>query len=159
MTTLLTRDGEEASDNFGSTRFTAYTVNADDKFVLHFSGKMKSFFDVFTTGLDKGQSLRLGLCMPMDVINEPLENFVILKEAINEAPSLAALDADKGFNLFMDKATGILYAKFSENDERGPQDLADCPGSLEVDKGCPRVRFNFNNMDVNLDDGNCLNRG
>ena len=45
----------------------------------------------------------------------------------------------------------VLYIKFEETEERGENDLADCPGGNKVSHHCPWVTFSFKDLkDVDL---------
>ena len=41
----------------------------------------------------------------------------------------------------------IVYVKAVENDIRGDDDLADCVGTLSIDRSCPAVDMKFNNLE------------
>ena len=62
--------------------------------------------------------------------------------------------------------SSILYVKAIENETRDMEtDLADCIGSLSVDKSCPSILINFNrllklhpDLVINMTEGNCTER-
>ena len=79
---------------------------------------MKQYFNLNC----RGDSIVVGMCLPLSVKNEEVRRLFRLNVDIVEASSLEDLKSSADKNLFFDRNSSIVYRKFSEDRERSDAD-------------------------------------
>ena len=121
--------------------------------------------NVKVLGLDKDESVIIGICLPMASVELDIGEILSMDEDWKDASefvetdSLENLDADPQANIFFDRTKGIVHVKFVEKDERTAEDLADCAGSLKTDS-CPSFHIKLIGKlpEAEWYDADCTNR-
>lgn len=135
-------------------------------------GPMGHHIGLTMTGLEEGQAVVVGICVPMGVVDAPLDKLVlrwwlkperVIKEACSleelsrfcadfhifgkKAPNNTLSDPSefgKDFNVYFDRVHGVVFRKFAQVDPRGPGDLADCVGGITGLNACQSVMVGNN---------------
>jgi len=160
-TTFITKDGDNSATN--RRRKVSYTIRSDITVVFNHYESVPGKVTVRAVGIQKGAPQIIGFCVPKgDVASYDVNKFVTFEaknwrgkngnSGVNLADSLEQLKDDSaGMNAYLDRETRVLYIKFEETEERGENDLADCPGGNKVSHHCPWVTFSFKDLkDVDL---------
>ena len=163
-TTFVTK-GDTITD-FSTKRMISYKTELNERYVLHMNRSLEKHNKVRVLGLDKDESIILGICLPMASVGLDVGEFLSMDEnwkdasEFTETDSLANLEADPEANIFFDRTKGIVHVKFMETNERTAEDLADCPGSLDASETCPSffIRLNGRLPESEWYDADCTNR-
>ena len=115
------------------------------------------------SGLDLGDSVIVGACVPSNMTNNLMFSNTVLTEGgtplFKTACSLAELQEDNDLQLYFDEEKHIIYRKFTETRERQEGDFGDCAGGLQDGtRGCQYLRIDLRKaLDfIDLNDGNCF---
>jgi len=164
--TFITKAGDNVKTN--GRKKVSYTVRSDVTPVLHWYEASMKDYTIRMMGVKKGFPVTVGICLPQGAEQYPVQDFLDFSYLDHKHDDSDVIPADSmddlaqdatGKNAFLDTATGILYVKFIEVDERGEDDLGDCPGSLLVNKGCPFVSLNFKNLEnIDFNQADCTAR-
>ena len=162
-TTFVTK-GDTITD-YSTKRMISYKTELNERFILHMNKSMERHNNVKVLGLDKDESVIIGICLPMASVELDIGYFLSMddnwKDASEfiETDSLDNLDADPQANIFFDRTKGIIHVKFIEKDERTAEDLADCAGSLKT-VSCPSFHIKLIGKlpEAEWYDADCTNR-
>ncbi|KAL4222901.1 Hemicentin-1 [Mactra antiquata] len=126
-------------------------------YTAHFTGEGSSWIRVIAEGIEIGDKLRVGVCIPPGADFEIQSFFPVRltqKRFFVEVSSLAELDADDdndGKKFYYDSASSMIYFKFIGVTNRAWNESATCGGN-----DCPEFRIVIKSGDLN--DMDCRNR-
>merc|ERR1719414_2084746 len=154
--TYITKLGDPKPAKEDQHKRVSYIIKSDSKVVMHFGGTALESYIIRIMGVQKGQPVTIGFCLPKGAENEDPGVFLNFDNEgkkggwrddadVMVADSFEDLEQDDtGKNVYVDKESRILFVKFSETRERDMEtDFADCPGGNLVSNNCPWVNFNF----------------
>ncbi|KAK7491692.1 hypothetical protein BaRGS_00017145 [Batillaria attramentaria] len=140
---------------WGDARNFLTVLGGTHSYTMHWTGTVPSDFELRGHGVEKGQWVRVGVCIPRNADFNLYTYAPVYKPNRDQWISLnsvAQLDADtSGYAYFWDQHTGLLFFKFISFDTRSTDESKDCPNGK-----CPHVQITIKSGD--LSDGDCRSR-
>ncbi|XP_045197941.2 cell surface hyaluronidase-like [Mercenaria mercenaria] len=133
-------------------------LDGSRSYTVHFLGEIPGEMRIKGEGMEIGDVLRVGFCLPKDAVFR-ISSFwpYRLRSAdyFTKVNSLEELDAESseldGKKYFYDDSTGMLYYKFINNKDRGPNEWNSC-----ADGKCPYLNIYVDSG--TMDDADCRER-
>ncbi|XP_053374772.1 cell migration-inducing and hyaluronan-binding protein-like [Mercenaria mercenaria] len=119
-------------------------LNGTETYTFHVTGKVPEFIKFSAEGIEKGETLRIGVCIPPGVTWDIKSNFpfALNKSQFTEVDSLAELDKRDsnldGKKFYYNTTTGMLYYKYLGVKDRKPDERYEC-----ADDSCPVIQVDF----------------